>query len=139
MTARLPDWRQRLWRECWRPASFKWGQRDCAFFVADCIKAMTGRDPVKDLRKSYKTETGARRLILQYADDLPGFVDARLGDCVERIDPADVQEGDILVIDTPDGPTGAVHTGGVRVACQGVDGVTFLFDSDIRAAWRLKD
>lgn len=41
---------------------FEWGQNDCATFVANAIKAMTGEDPMEGFR-GYKTEKEAKALI----------------------------------------------------------------------------
>lgn len=48
---------------------FEWGKHDCCMFAADCIKAMTGKDPAKAVRKKYKTEPEAEKIML----DAGGF------------------------------------------------------------------
>jgi hypothetical protein len=49
---RLPDWPERLIAllNARAHAPFAWGRQDCASFAADAVQAMTGVDPIADLR-----------------------------------------------------------------------------------------
>ncbi|SHI91145.1 DUF6950 family protein [Wenxinia saemankumensis] len=61
---RLPDWRPRLeavLRDA-RGRAFAYGAWDCALFAADCIAAMTGKDPAAELRGYDSFRAGLDRL-----------------------------------------------------------------------------
>jgi hypothetical protein len=66
--AKLDDWEGRL-NECVRgryglgPA---WGTNDCMAWVADCIVAQTGVDPLRRYRGRYRTAMGAMRALLRF-------------------------------------------------------------------------
>lgn len=38
---------------------FRWGERDCALFVADWVRIVTGIDPASHLRGKYSSRDGA--------------------------------------------------------------------------------
>lgn len=42
--------------------TFRWGERDCALFVADWVRLVTGRDPASHLRGRYRDAGGALAL-----------------------------------------------------------------------------
>lgn len=42
-----------------------WGRYDCLTFAADCAMAITGRDPAADLRGTYSSELGAKRVMIE--------------------------------------------------------------------------
>lgn len=88
---------------------FVYGEWDCAMFVANWVRAVTGNDPAAALRGSYSGEAGWRRLVLRGGGlrALVGSV-ARSAGLVE-IDPASATPGDIGVIATRMGQTGAIR------------------------------
>ena len=43
---------------------FAWGSNDCCTFAADCAEAITGTDPMADLR-GYDSEIGAGRVLVR--------------------------------------------------------------------------
>lgn len=43
--------------------AFRWGSRDCATLAADHVRALTGSDPMADLRGLYADARSAARLI----------------------------------------------------------------------------
>ena len=94
--ARREDWPERLGAVLCtamdRP--FVWGEWDCVHFIAECIKAMTGRDPIPNARGQYDTEFGAGRQILRFGTDLAATCDAALG---PRIHVNFAQRGDLLM------------------------------------------
>ena len=55
-----------------------WGARDCAVAAADHVRAMTGRDPMADLRGLYDDARGAAR-ILREGGGFLAVVEARIG------------------------------------------------------------
>ena len=61
------DWRARLHKEVerWRRRPYRLGRADCALFVADCIRAMTGDDPAAAFRGRYGTVEEAKVLLAQ--------------------------------------------------------------------------
>lgn len=54
---------------------FRWGVFDCFTFAADCVRAITGVDPMAKLRGTYSTQNEAYRLICSL-----GGVDRALDD-----------------------------------------------------------
>jgi hypothetical protein len=64
MSARVREWQSRLAAVVSErmTAPFEWGRNDCCLFAADCVKAMTGRDPAADAR-GYTDEREAARII----------------------------------------------------------------------------
>ncbi len=62
---RLPDWPERLAAlvadRLAKP--FTWGSNDCVVFSADCVAAITGADPLKGIRGSWKTAPAAARIV----------------------------------------------------------------------------
>ena len=76
--------------------AFRWGQRDCALFVADWVRSVTGIDAAWDLRGLYGSRIEAARLIGD--EDLLAVV----GRCAARaglVPTVDPQAGDIAVLD----------------------------------------
>ena len=105
MSARLPNWRSALsaYFEKVRATAFVYGKSDCACFVAGAVEAMTGVDPMADIRGRYATVIGAKRFLKSAgASSLADFV-AR---SFEEVHPAYARCGDLGVIKT-DGPFGA--------------------------------
>ena len=71
-----------------------WGENDCVTFAADCVKAITGQDPVSDLRGTYDSPEGAARIMIAL-----GY--KNLGDCIAsrlpEIDPSQARRGDVVL------------------------------------------
>jgi hypothetical protein len=65
MTARFPDWEDRLsaWLEACAGVPFEYGRHDCCLFAAGAVQAMTGADFGKPFRGKYKTEAGALKAL----------------------------------------------------------------------------
>lgn len=78
-------------------APFVWGANDCALFVCDGIKAMTGHDPAADVR-GYSTEQGAARVIRRLGG-MRGIGNTRFG---AEILPLQAQVGDVGLVDVGD-------------------------------------
>ena len=49
--------------EAKRKEPFAWGKNDCSLFAADCVKALTGIDFMKELRGLYASEEEAEAII----------------------------------------------------------------------------
>ncbi|WP_422049921.1 DUF6950 family protein [Shimia sp.] len=61
---------------------FEWGQNDCALWCASAALACTGFDPAADLRGTYNTWFGCRRVIMK-----AGGLEALIAPRMERFDP----------------------------------------------------
>lgn len=96
---RRDDWPERLVAVVQQAQArpFRWGEHDCALFVADCVKAMTGVDVAEGLRGSYQDRPGAiRRLAERFAVlDLRGLGTRLFG---APIAPALAQRGDVALV-----------------------------------------
>jgi hypothetical protein len=129
---RLPDWPERLHDliENRREAVFCWGQRDCCMFAADVMLAMTGVDFAAALRGRYSTAKGAARLLKRH-----GGVEGVANRHLRQIPKLSAGRGDIVSIDTPDGPALAVCLGR-QIAAQGQQGLLFMDMNAALSAWR---
>lgn len=81
-----------------RESAFKWGENDCALFVADAVQIMTGFDIAAGLRGAYKTEGD---LIALFGDDVmkrfETIFENHLADYVDPIEVSRAQRGDIVM------------------------------------------
>ena len=80
-------------------APFEWGRFDCCLFPADCVWALTQKDPAKTWRGAYKDEAGAQAII-DAAGGLAPLLEKALtsiGVKPERISPSFGQRGDPCV------------------------------------------
>lgn len=131
---RLDRWDTRL-MECVHAAQdrpFDWGSHDCVTFAADCVRAMTGEDPLEGLA-TWADGKGAMRVI-QSLGGIPAALTARFG---EPINPAMARRGDL-------GMTDGEVTGCVVLVCcgdwwvgPGPDGMQRLPLEAVRQAWRV--
>jgi cell wall-associated NlpC family hydrolase len=64
---RLPDWPEELIRtiDAHQNKPFEWGKWDCATLFVDCVRALTGTDPLEGIRPTWtwRTRAGALRAI----------------------------------------------------------------------------
>ncbi len=77
--------------ELYQGAPFIWGISDCCRFASDCVRAVTGDDPMRKVR--YDDHAGADALV----DELGGLeacVRMVMGDPVERAP----QENDVVLV-----------------------------------------
>ncbi|KQO06899.1 DUF6950 family protein [Sphingomonas sp. Leaf242] len=96
---RHQDWEERLSLYLDRVAEepFKWGSHDCALFAANCVRVMTGDDPVEDFRDVYDTATGAALALREHGDGtLLKTMKSIFG---EPISPHFAQRGDVMMFD----------------------------------------
>jgi hypothetical protein len=96
---RHQDWEERLTLYLDRVAEepFKWGSHDCALFAANCVKAMTGDDPVEAFRDVYDTAAGAALALREHgAGTLLKTMKSIFGD---PISPHFAQRGDVMMLD----------------------------------------
>lgn len=93
---RIKGWEQRLFKLTSNAGrrAFSWGDHDCVTFAADCVMAMTGYDPIHDIRGTWSTEIGAKRAMLKAGSrDLGDLAAARL----EEIPISQTKRGDIVL------------------------------------------
>ena len=93
---RHPDWDTRLaaYLESIRLRAFEWGGHDCCLFAAGAVLAMTGDDPMAEVRGRYSTAIGAARALTRIgAGSLAATMDAKF----ERVGPLLAHRGDIVM------------------------------------------
>lgn len=132
---RLPDWMTRLSdlvvSRMHMP--FAWGAHDCCLWAADTVRAVTGVDPMADLRGSYDSEIGAARVLVRLGRNLGQIVGDRLG-CETLVTLA--QPGDVGLAIQADGMPALVSNVGAHWLGAGVQGLVGVDPADIRVAWR---
>ncbi len=114
-------------------APFVWGQHDCVLFAADCIHAMTGADPVADLRGQWADRASAVRAIAQ-AGGLASAIAAR--GFVPAPGPLFAQRGD-LVLHRRDGTDALAICTGPALAAPAEHGLLFVRLDEGVTAWRV--
>ncbi len=99
MGARRKDWEARLgaYLDKVRARPFRYGQHDCCLFAGNAVRAMTGRDPVKEFRGKYRSAATAQRALREIGGgDLAHVMTAKFG---TPIAPALAQRGDLVMSD----------------------------------------
>jgi len=126
-TPRLPDWPERLaaFLEERLGLPFAWGERDCVLTAADAVLAITGRDPVPDLRGTYATEAEAEALLQQHGGLEAAAVAAMAAFGAPECPTAYAQRGDVALVIQGNMPTMGVVTGS-DVAAPGPDGLAYV-------------
>lgn len=132
---RLMDWESRLAAlvQARLRAPFIWGAHDCVLFAADCIEAMTGGDPVADLRGQWDDRSSAVRAIAR-AGGLAGAIALR--GFVPAPGPLFAQRGD-LVLHHRDGADALAICTGPSLAAPSDVGLLFLGLEHGVIAWRV--
>ena len=126
---RLTDWEAGLnaTLDEWAALPFIWGSADCARFVAACIKAQTGDDPMTGQR-GYTSETGAHRLMAKVGG-LVAYMDARF----EQVPPSLARRGDAVMVD---GSLGICV--GATAAMVGETGLVYRARPDWSHSWAVR-
>lgn len=134
---RLPDWHRRLAAylatEGARP--FAEGTHDCALFVGGAVEAMTGADPMVELRGRYRTTAEGLALLrdMGVSDHLDWygrrFPRLRQG---ERLRP-----GDIACLPGHDGPSLGIVQGEAVYVLRPDAGMGLAPLSDVLRGWRV--
>lgn len=108
---------------------FAWGRNDCALWCASAVEHETGIDPAADLRGTYETWTGCRRVIMR-AGGLLSLVSARM----ERLD-LRALDGDGVAVLRVEGRTlcGLIHAG--RAVLKTAGGMQFSDDFRVLRGW----
>ena len=110
---------------------FAWGYHDCCAFAADAVKAMTGIDPMDDLRGYHSRETA--EAILAEQGGLEAAVTARLG---EPVGTAQARRGDVVLVDVANVSVLGICLGDFAAA-PGHCGLVWYDRAFWRAAWRV--
>jgi len=145
---RVADWTARLHAviEAASVRPFAWGAHDCCVFAADCVRAITGSDPMAELRGAYDDARGAARLLAER--DLRGrLLDAlgypipvalaQRGDVVIVTHLRIVREGVVLLDETAEGREAAGICLGEKSAFAAESGLAMLPTLACAAAWRV--
>lgn len=119
---------------------FSWGEFDCCTFACDGIMAMTGVDPMADLRGRYTTAIGAARALKAFAggglDEAAEHIAGLL--CAKEIAALSAARGDCVLADTGNGPAlGLVGMNGRHGLFAGPVGLTQIPLRNCRRAWRV--
>lgn len=113
---------------------FRWGQHDCALFVADCIDRMTGSAVAGQYRGRYTTAAGARRIT---GRSLEAFVERIAGELgLPEVSPLKARRGDVVVFDDAHGPTLGVVVGR-HIASPGPKHLVLDGMTRARRAWKV--
>ena len=133
---RRPDWPERLYREIEkaRYKPFRYGKNDCCTFACDCVKAMTGEDPMAAFRRQYKDDASARAALKTIGSgSLYHTVRRKFGN---PIPVAMAHRGDLALAITRNGPTLFVVLGEKMVG-PGDDGLEHVPAADADRAFRV--
>ncbi len=115
-----------------RKTPYAWGENDCVTFAADAVWAITGVDPIEDIRGSWDSEEGARA-VLEGLGGLIEAVDARF----ERVDPKFAQRGDVCLIRDAKGEPSLGVCVGAFAAAPGELEMLLTPMSKAKIAWRV--
>lgn len=83
--------------------SFEWGKFDCCLFACDIIVICGGEDFAKEVRGTYSTEIGARRVIKKHFVSIEDAFSS-----LKEISFNFAQRGDLTLFDTSNGQVMAV-------------------------------
>lgn len=138
---RFEHWERRLSAliESGARIPFQWGVRDCTLFAADCVWALTQRDPAAQWRGACSDELGARKIIAK-AGGLERLVETGLrsiGVPIVRVAPAFGQRGDPCLFDGPLGDTLGIIEGAMLVA-QAPEGLHRQPFNTARIVWAIR-
>lgn len=135
---RFEDWPERLHDavQAARGESFAWGTHDCVTWTFAVVAAITGVDHDADCRGTYDSRAGAlRRMAEVFGCGLEDAVTSRLGDPLPT--PLFAQRGDVVAIDTDDGPALGICLGAELAFIAQDGGVTLRPITDAVKAWRV--
>lgn len=112
---------------------FAWGARanDCAGFAANGVRAVTGRDLIRELGVSWTTALGAARVLKRL-----GGLDGACDRVMPRTPPAMARRGDVALVDGAEGPTLALVEG-ETLAAPGASGVVRFPRAAARLCWSI--
>ncbi len=131
---KLPNFvvRLALFTEERRKTPYAWGTNDCVTFSADAVWAITGEDPIADIRGTWSDEEGAQA-VLEAQGGLIAACDARY----ERVDRNFAQRGDLCLIKDANGNPSLGVCIGADAAAPGETEMLMTPVSKARLAWRV--
>ena len=129
-----PDWQRRLIDviKAAEKRPFLWGENDCCLFAADCVQAMCGEDFASDLRGTYSTAVGAKRVLLNAG----GSIEKVLAQHLDEVPVSLRQRGDIAVVISDGSRCAGVVFGGA-VFVPGESGLVKLSGKP-ESIWRVR-
>lgn len=134
---RFEDWPSRLSAavEAARTTPFVWGVSDCCLFAADCVLAMTDVDLAAEYRGRYRSKRGAYATLKRR---FGGGVEAAARHALDAPLPSALmaQRGDVVLVDTAEGPALGVCLGR-HCGCRGRTETVFVPLANARLAWRV--
>lgn len=112
---------------------FKWGEFDCCTFACDIVMLAGGEDFAKDVRGTYDTEVGAKRVLSKHF----GSVEDAFSPLTE-IPFNFAQRGDLALFDTDQGKVMSLvwANGYLAIGHKGKLGVMLDIDKPLKA-WRI--
>lgn len=117
--------------------SFKRGKHDCALFVCNCIKILTGVDYAAEYRGKYKTKKEAFQMLKERGfEDLSKIAFGKLGDPYKNINFA--KRGDLVTLDCKEGISlGIIDMTGKRAVTTGEKALTYYPKDQWIQAWEV--
>ena len=134
---RCADWPERLagLMHDRLTAPFAWGRQDCVTLAADAVLALTGADPLAEIRGTYDSEAAAEAIIT--GDGNLYRLACRLwqqAGLPQLSAPALAQRGDVAWVEVENTQAMGVVVGS-QVAVPGPDGLTFVPLTAVLRAW----
>ena len=136
---RHPQWQRKLAGRITsaRQLEFAWGTFDCAMWVCDWIRDVTGIDPGANYRGKYSTEAEAQAI---FGADLGAFaatVATSIG--ATEVPPRYARRGDIVHVDngTTYGALGVVNLDARFAMCVSQNGVVPAHMNHWKRAWQI--
>lgn len=129
---RLTDWPTRLiaFIDERAAAPFAWGPNDCCTYAADGVLAITGEDPMPELRGAYIDAAGALRLIAEKS------LRDRLAEKFEAIPIGQARRGDVVIVEQ-EGREVVMIVEGATLVGPGANGAVRLPRKATRAAFKV--
>ena len=116
-----------------RRKPFAWGTSDCLTWCSDCAIALTGEDPVADVRGTYRDARGAARAIKKLGGSFGSAVVTHL----PEIPPALAQSGDWAIVTNEDGEEVLGVIVGALVYARGKTGLALCSRSRVKRAFKV--
>lgn len=117
----------------------KWGPNDCCSFLAQGIKAITGKEIRPRQMRSYKSQLGGRRVLKKYGG-VETIVAREFKRCgFPEVPLTMVKRGGAVLYDSPtEGPAAGMCLGRL-CAFVGTNGLDFISLDKCRRAWNIGD
>jgi hypothetical protein len=120
-----------------RSRQYSPGEWDCGIFAADVVVALSGVDPIGELRGTYSGDDGAAAV---HGGDLLGFAGTRLIESgLVAVKPKFTRLGDIAAVETRHGVGLGVVLGAVVAVPGRPAGIEPVSTSKILKSWRVKE